>query len=441
MIKERIIMKINIIEQMETLFDFMITQNDITNIIKSLLLSPHLTIFEAMNLIFRNVQIIKTLRFINENKRVFKKENVEIDENKIIKSYKVYKTKDLKPDWLYIDNSDKRRVLLKDENGYYNYIPLLNTNNIKDNLYAKNENEILYHFLYFKTLLCNSNNDLPNTNGKEVELCPYSHNILKDFRIIYDYEDEKIYDFMLLLKDCKLFNFENYLKYIPINPLSKIDSIDFQKLIRNGEFNNYHLYPFYHSLKKGDEPHYPTSLFKCIEKLGNNNYDENSTISHPEKCSLGIFCPFLYNKTEENFYYNYFKNDKKCEEEKKNLYNKESYGIDSNEKNKKSEEEEKLNEKKIEKEVEKDPIIQEKKNKINLLIKIGKYFRCKKCNNIPKNAKIYYFINCKHFLCDNCLKKIKKENKSNNKKINLLCPFCDNKIGKSKIVVMNFGKS
>ena len=100
---------LSIIVQMEILFEFMISQENIINIVKSLLSSPHLTIFEAMNLIFREVQIIKTLYFIDTEKRDFKgnKPNESDNLDAVIK-YKIFpKFKTLQKHWLFM-------ILIKD---------------------------------------------------------------------------------------------------------------------------------------------------------------------------------------------------------------------------------------------------------------------------------------------------------------------------------------
>lgn len=262
---------LKIIEYMEVLFDFMITQEDIINIIKSLLSSPHLTIFEGMNLIFREAEIIKTLCFINIEKRDFNSIKYNKSDNlEPIRKYKIFdKSKTLQKHWLFIDDTDKRRVLVKDENGYYNYIPLLNINSKKD-LYAKNENEVLYHYLFYKTLLCKQC-DLSNSNEKEIELCPYANNILKDFRIIYNNKDEKIIEFIQLLNYSNLFHFKNYLEYLPINCKKNIQ-------INNCPYNerciNNHLCPFFHYSIKENEQNTPF-IFNGINLDEKNNSKED----------------------------------------------------------------------------------------------------------------------------------------------------------------------
>jgi len=157
---------------MEIFFEYEIKEEEIIQIIKTIISYPNLTIFETMNLIYREVQIFKTIHSIDssgKNRKYipeddifedFDDKNIKEELKNVIKNYKVYeKNNNLEKYWLYINDSDKRRKLLKDEKGLYNYIPLLNKNsnyNINDNdcIYAKNENEILYHSLYYKTILC-----------------------------------------------------------------------------------------------------------------------------------------------------------------------------------------------------------------------------------------------------------------------------------------------
>ena len=439
-----------IIENMEILFYFEISDKEIIEIIKHLTLGPSLTIFEAMNLIYREAQIFKTIRFIGSNKRkkddfkinIFDEEDNNKDLINIMEKYKIKNDdKNLEKYWLYIDNSDRRRELLKDENGYYNYIPFLSNN--KDDIYAKNENELSYHYLYYKTQLCKQC-DLSNENNKENALCPYSHNILKDFRIIYDYKDNRVIEFMLLLLDSNLFKFENYLKYIPMNLSSEfnINTFKVHKCMDENCKKDYHVCPYYHSGIDEDQPRRPHFLFKYSDKPCEECFDEKQKKYYPNNCKYGIFCHYLHNSNEDNYHPNHFRKVYKCQHEKMNgkcKYSKICYCAHSDFYNREFEKEK---ESKINEDIEDDEKIKEikeKKEKIeNLIIECKKIF-CRKCNDIPKNGEFSYFIDCKHFLCNNCFKKLIKEKKnSENKKI--FCPFCLKNVKKNKVVFLKLNK-
>ena len=413
-----------IIKHLEDLYYKEINNKEIINIIKNLISRPGLTIFEVMNLIEREVQIIKNIHYIEffiNGERKFINSIEKSNNNKyksIINKYKIFDNKNiksLKSYWLYIDDSDKRRRIVKDENGYYNYIPSFNTNkNNYNDIFAKNENEIVYHYLYYKTLLC-KNCDLTIEN-EEDELCPYSHNILKDFRIIYNYQDERIREFMALLVDSNLFQFEDYRKFIPINIEHNLNTLKIHKCLNeeitgkcpNNNSNSF--CPFYHD--KDDPPCRPVPLIKyvffkceCYEK--NNN-----------KCKFGEFCLLTHNMNEYKFHpYN----NTECNELKET----------------KEDKNEEISEDKIE-----DKNIENIKEKINSLLEIGKIFLCRKCDRIDKIGELCYFTQCKHFLCKKCFMKMNEEEiKGENENPELFCPFCKEKIEKNKVVLVNFNQN
>ena len=370
-----------------------------------------MTIFEAMNLIFREVQIIKHLNYHEMKKNI----DVDFNDNiinpkleNIIENYKIYDdNNELEKCFLYFDNTDKRRKLMKDENNYYNYIPVINKNS-NNNKFAQNENEMLYHYLFYKTLLCKYC-DLSDENNNENLLCPYSHNILKDFRIIYNYKDEKTIKFMLLLLNSKLFQFKNYLNCIPMSLSSSfnIDTFKVHKCLNNEKEkcpNNYHLCPYYHinAKKNRDGQRRPLPLFRYSGKFGEKCFREGKY--YPDECEFGIFCPFVHNKNEYNYHDTHFRKRFECEREKKDgncKYYETCYGIHSED-------------------IKKEENIKKQKNKIENMLNI---IKCRKCQEITKKGNLYFFIKCKHFICGNCFQKINEEIK--NDKNSLKCPFCD----------------
>ena len=395
-----------IIEAIKVLFiNEQLEEKEIIEIIKNIISNPTLTIFEALNLIEREVKIIKTLQFVkSEQKRqygpnkdilepefepYFPKNNLR----KVIQKYKVYEKDDSEtfPDeqWFFIGDFDRRRRLTKDEMGYFNYLPLLcqnpNDKNDKEySIYAKNDNEVLYHYLFYKTLMCKYC-DLSNEFGQGNELCPYAHNILTDFRIIYDYKNEEISKFMLLLLKSKLFHFENYLNHIPmsLSPNFNIETfkihkcqlddkeIDKEDDIDDNCPNDYHLCPYYHKSIDGDDQRRPPLLFGYLGNPGDLCFDEKKKKYCPKKCKCGIFCHYLHNKNEYNYHRDHFGKEYECKRKKikgKCIYYKTCYGIHStdsdNEKSNEEEEEEEEDEEKTQKEIENDENIKEEKKKI-----------------------------------------------------------------------------
>jgi len=476
-----------VIEQIKIVFiNEQLKEDEILQIIKKINAMPSLTIFEAMNLIYREVQIIKTLQFYNSGQKRKYGPNKDIIENEydnfinrkdlkdVIQRYKIYekdeneKNKSIDDEdesYLYFDNSDRRRQPFKDEKEYFNYLPIFNpnkdnNNNDKDNddingIYAKNENEIYYHPLFYKTLMCKYC-DLSDENITDNILCPYSHNILKDFRIIYDYKDEGICKFMKFLLESELFQFEDYANYIDMSFDFNIDTFKFHKCQLDDQCpNDYHLCPYYHKSVKGDEKRRPFLLFGYSGGTGDLCFNEKKKKYTPEKCVCGIFCQYIHSKNEYNYHPDHFQKYCNCTRKKvkgKCIYYKTCYGIHSNENqnsslNEEEEVEEEENEDKIMEEAKNDKEVIEKKTKTDMTFMVAKTFRCRKCQNVSKNGELIYFLKCKHFICKKCFKKMISENNKKNKKEKekdkekeklISCPFCSEELKKGEIIKLSY---
>lgn len=171
----------SIIDKIENAFFGQVSREEIFNIIRSLIIMPSLTIFEAMNLIYRQVKIYQSLTYykINKDKSISLDEDIYENKypeefsltalNKIIEEYKVNKNErknnnvDENSNFFYIDEKiDKRRTIHKNQDGIYNYLPIKDCNIFEQKnfenleIFAKNENEINYHPLFYKTIMCNS---------------------------------------------------------------------------------------------------------------------------------------------------------------------------------------------------------------------------------------------------------------------------------------------
>ena len=482
-----------IIEAFKNLFfDESLKEEKIIDIIKMIKSNPNLTIFEAMNLIYREVQIIKTLN-LDKSKRQYGPHSDKIefkfekylnrdDLKEVLKKYKIYKNeeeipekerdeeeihinfnsnkggkksevynkeKNMNKNWFYVDEFDKRRKLAKDEEGCFNYLPLMNpegnkNNNDEEDIYAKNENEISYHSLFYKTLICKecSNLNINAINTPPQLLCPYAHNILKDFRIIYDYTNENVCKFMILLQDSNLFNFQNYLNYIPmsLSPKFNIDTFKVHKcqLDEDACPNDYHLCPYYHKGAKIDEQRRPPLLFGYSGSQGKLCFNRIKKDYCPEKCPSGIFCNYVHNKNEFNYHQSHFRKEFDCKRKKdkngKCIFIKTCYGKHDEDEYKENNEDSEKEEEIEEEEIENDDEIKKIKKKVKNIFNIAKAFRCRQCQNIESD--ICYLTKCKHFLCLKCYKKIFKEKKKEGK--NLECPFCAKEITKDNIVKVEF---
>ena len=469
-----------IMEEFKILFiNESLKEEQIIQILNNIISNPNLTIFEAMNSIYRQVHIIKTLNIKKENRQYGPNKDIlyfEFEENmnkknlvEVIQKYKIYKTeeeiqdknnneeeinlhfdndnneeifnKEIIPNyfdksWLYVDNFDKRRKLVKDEEGYFNYLPIMNPegklDNKDDDIYAKNENEISYHALFYKTQMCKECNISKDNKIETQLLCPYAHDILKDFRIIYKYTDEDTCKFMSLLLDSKLFIFQNYKNYIPmsLSPEFNIDTFKVHKCQLDEGIcpNDYHVCPYYHKKSKVDDARRPPLLFGYSGGTGDICFNAKKKEYCPEKCLCGIFCRFIHNKNEFNYHWEHFRKEFDCKRPKKNgkcIYYKTCYG-----KHPKNEElindEEKEEEEEVDFSVlDDDEDINKIEKKIKTQLNVAKSLRCRKCQNI-KN-KLCIFIECKHFCCFDCYRKIFRENKKK-KETNNLCPFCYEKI-------------
>ena len=119
----------------------------------------------------------------------------------------------------------------------------------------------------------------------------------------------------------------------------------------------------------------------------------------------------MHNKNEYNYHPDHFRKVFKCQRKKikgKCIYSRTCYGIHSKESNESSEEEEEEEEDDEinEEEIENDETIKENKTKVNNVFSVAKNFRCRKCQNVPENGELCFFVKCKHFVCIKCLKKI-----------------------------------
>ena len=475
------------IDKIENAFFGLVTKEEIFNIIKSLIKMPSLTIFEAMNFIYREVKIYQSLTYYKTNSDKSASVDGDIFENKypeeyvtnnfndIIEKYKRNKNDESNDNkensyYLYEDEiADKRREITKNKDGIYNYLPIMKDNIININeeekkrfenlsIFANNENEINFHPLFYKTLICNFCKNDEDKNYLIEPLCPYSHDIQKEFRIIYDYKDRSICELMKALSNSNLFTFENYLKYIPKKlHFEKKDLINFKVhkcLLDKDCPNDYHLCPFYHE-SKGDAARRPPLLFRYSSEICEYCFDKNQKRYIVENCPYGDFCNNIHNKNEYNYHEDHFRKKYKCTRNPKGkcpfiktcygMHNSDEENGDESEENNDEKEEENEEEKEINTDEEnlEDEEIAEKKEKIEKIIKISKNFRCRMCNSLKPD--ICFFLDCNHFLCLSCFKKynnnLKKAKKEKKNEKGLICPFCSKELVKGKLIKYLFAKN
>lgn len=209
------------------IYEFL-SNEDVVKILKIIIRNKDpITIFEFLNDLHRDNLIQKHKQFKDdlESSRkfygqinIFEQELENLDEahDFMIREYKTKPSKNygnsrdndlINPD-LFDNDEEKRRVIQKDENGFFNYIPLkCEENNCNKSIciYSHTENEINFHSLFYKTKFC-------YLKKCQNDLCPNSHSI-KDFRKIYEKENHKTKEFMkFILKMKKFLEKENKLK-------------------------------------------------------------------------------------------------------------------------------------------------------------------------------------------------------------------------------------
>ena len=462
------------VDKIDNIFFGHATKDEILNIIRALIKMPSLTIFEAMNFIYREIKIYQALKYYQNSRDKAKSLDGDIFENKypeefptrelnmVIENFKTNKNdkKNLNNSYeLYEDeNADKRREITKNKDGIYNYLPIKSIRNIKEEdqklyqdleIFAKTDNEIYFHPLFYKTLMCNS-----CENKDQDELinlyCPYSHKIQTDFRIIYDFKDKLICELMNDLSNSNLFSFRDYLFYIQMKiKFNEIDLLSFKvhkcQLDKSCP-NDYHICPYYHENKRDNEQkRRPPELFKYCSEICDACYDKRKGKYNVKKCPFGDFCNKIHSKNEYNYHKDNFRKQFECTRNPKGKcpYFKTCYGIHNenySDDEEEESEEESIDDKKIENEISKDKEYCEITEKIDNSVEVSKNFICRKCNNLK--AEVCFLVDCNHFICLNCFKKYEHNLKGSKKeKINdLKCPFCLKEIEKGKLIKYKFSK-
>ena len=431
-----------------------LVEKDIIQILKIITLNSSRTIFEIMNEITRQNKIMLTLKEKEKSVKREYDERMEITElpyskdavsefEQIIKDYKVYSEnddKELQKEFYYTSEKDRRRPLKKDTNGHYNYVPTYSPYSPSlreqisiDDIYAKNINEINYHSLTYKTIVCRK--AVCNDN-----YCPNAHGMEENFRIIYDYKDDKICQLMRKLMNTTSLRIESYLEHFEIPKKFSLLNFKIHKCPLNPQCNyDRHLCMMYHS---EEEKRRPPKLFRYENESCRYAQDSKNSPFKPELCPFGIFCSKIHSVTEFNYHKSNFQKIFKCNREKVNnrcIFYQTCYGIHNNsddEENDIDEDEEDEDEDKDKAKEKEKSKKQEKKNyeklfkeKEELLNK----FICPKCKTLPPKQTYCMLNECKHVVCKNCFKSSRKE-----KGAAPQCPICGLEIQKGGAILIKF---
>lgn len=226
------------INRIKEIYEYLDDNNFIIDILKETINNTKITIFEFMNTLHRENIIKRHTKFSNENFKhnskkklyIFEQDKDLLTENDkfFIEKYKTvcfdnYHNKDVqnleKYDIdleFYKENDEKRRIIVKNIDGFFNYIPEactihdISANDNEGCIYAHSQNEIKYHSLYFKTKFCSVKCNL----GIE---CENAHEA-NELRKIYEYSNKKdMPKFILKMEKFLKKNgiLKDYLEYIP----------------------------------------------------------------------------------------------------------------------------------------------------------------------------------------------------------------------------------
>lgn len=426
-------------------------EKDILIFLKTRSMGCRLTIFEIMNALTRESRIISHLTKVRSaNRQICSRleitetpySNDIIDEQiRVLKHYKVHSqleksSHDLPDDFYYKNDSERRRTLGKDVDGLYNYIPRLYVSYFGQNLsgfgqnsnvelYAKNLNEVDYHSLQYKTVLCRK-------DKCELSHCPNAHNMEQDFRLIYEYRKEAICKLMLsLLGHTELLRIENYLDHFDIPLTFNLSNFKIHRCELHFMGNACHVDPHlclcYHNQK--EEKRRPPGLFRYQNEKCPRAQPENGGEYRESYCPYGMFCPNLHSKAEMNYHEDNFRQVFQCTRKRKNgkcIYQSTCYGIHDYSD---GEEEDKDND------MSNNDLLEQLHQECTKEMDKVSRFTCHSCGNIPQDVdgKRTYCVNkkCGDFLCMKCFKECIKAKPPK-------CSCCQGQIVKGEMFKVTF---
>ena len=438
---------IQIINEMKSAYPGF-TQLECASVFKKIKLSSSQTIFEIMNQIHREISIQITLNEAENNSRnyILPIEPYEVidpfynnpEHIKVMKYYHVYNNSDkeklppyiktiLDPNYLYTNELNQRRKVVKYPDGSFNYIPIrcdMKDCKEKDWTYSHNDLEMEYHPLFYKTKFSGNNNLglLEKT----------ANNLLEDFRIIYNYKNPNIINLMKLLEEQKIAKttYRDYYK----NKINKFELETFKTIectsVKSGITcsKDAHLCYFYHNLS---ERRRPPTLYRYTNALcPDQEYSNSGKIK--KKCENGDFCNKCHSRYEYYYHKLFFGLAMTCLRPKKKgrcIYEETCYAYHPyKEPGYKKTKEEKIQEMK-------DEMMEKLDEEYDLLNGLIKQYKCQSCDKFNKKLIYYLIVECDHIICNKCFEKAKEKKK---------CKVCKNKFepdNKEECIEMNIKES
>ena len=410
-----------------------ITQLECASVFKKIKQGSSQTIFEIMNQIHREISIQITLNEAdNKNKNyLLPIDPYEIidpfynnpEHIKVMKYYHVYKESDkkklppfiqsiLKPDFIYTNESNRRRKVVKYPDGSFNYIPIRCENRACKNeecIYSHTDIEMSFHPLFYKTKYNSNNKGLLEKTASD---------LLEDFRIIYNYKNPNIINLIKLLEEQKIAKttYRDYYK----NKINSFKLETFKTIecpsVKSGITcqKDSHLCYFYHN---NAERRRPPTLYRYTNELcPDQTYKDNGRISN--KCKNEDFCNKCHSRYEYYYHKLFFGKAMTCLRPKKKgrcIFEETCYAYHPyKEPGYKKTKEEKIQEKK-------DEIMDKLNEEYELLNGLINQYKCQSCGKFNKKFIYYLLVKCNHIICCKCFDKAKKKEKKK-------CPKCKTKL-------------
>ncbi len=410
-----------------------ITQLECASVLKKIKQGSSQTIFEIMNQIHREISIQITLNEAdNKNKNyLLPIDPYEIidpfynnpEHIKVMKYYHVYKESDkkklppfiqsiLKPDFIYTNESNRRRKVVKYPDGSFNYIPIRCENRACKNeecIYSHTDIEMSFHPLFYKTKYNSNNKGLLEKTASD---------LLEDFRIIYNYKNPNIINLIKLLEEQKIAK-TTYMGYYK-NKINSFKLETFKTIecpsVKSGITcqKDSHLCYFYHN---NAERRRPPTLYRYTNELcPDQTYKDNERISN--KCKNEDFCNKCHSRYEYYYHKLFFGKAMTCLRPKKKgrcIFEETCYAYHPyKEPGYKKTKEEKIQEKK-------DEIMDKLNEEYELLNGLINQYKCQSCGKFNKKFIYYLLVKCNHIICCKCFGEAKEMEKKK-------CPKCKTKL-------------
>lgn len=392
-------------------------------------IQSNLTVFELINLLKKEEKCLQLLlpnsqvNFLIDNISIYesREEDIINSHKVIIDSYKIKpnKSKEESKENQFDDISDSRRKVTKDKY-HYNYVPIkckdhISSSDIEKNTlckYSHTENEINYHPLTYKTLVC-------RVKECNVPYCSKAHGIdTNDLRLIYSYN---INEFMKLANTIQKHSLGNQLASYSdfIKRPNEFNPSNYKVLkceLRECGKQDRRLCHNYHLL---EERRRPPMLFKYLASKCSNF---NQGI-----CKNEDFCNYSHGNYESLYHQDNYNRFPCTKQEKTGScpYKETCYGFHGKQSENKN---------------APDDMVILRENISQLNIKLSK-FACKLCKKSPNNPIYAIFNCCKKIICESCVKQrfisnisIELDNSS------IKCPLCNVNTQVKAYTVVDFNK-